>query len=65
MPGPTSICQAWWRRRRRGGLKYSWTVNPSLRQEFGVGWSSVLNASHVADQTRQDWFAWWEVHYQF
>lgn len=55
LSGVVETTQAW-------HLKYSWTQDLNLQQEFGVGWSSVVNASHAAGQ---DWFAWWEVRYQF
>src|SRR5712691_2446272 len=58
LSGVVETTQAW-------RLKYSWTQDPSLQQEIGVGWSSVLNASHVAGQTRAGWFVWWEARYEF
>ena len=58
LSGVVETTQAW-------QLRYSWMQDPSLQQEIGVGWSSVLNASHVAGQTRADWFVWWEARYEF
>src|SRR2546426_528335 len=58
LSGVVGTTQAW-------RLKYSWMQDPSLQQEIGAGWSSVLNASHLAGQTRADWVVWWEARYEF
>jgi len=58
LSGVVETTQAW-------RLRYSWAPDPNLQQELGVGWSGVTNASHAAGQTRQEWFGWWEVRYQF
>lgn len=57
LSGVVETTQAW-------RLSAVWS-GPAGRQELGVGWSTAANASHVAGQTREDWWAWWEARFEF